>query len=109
MAVRVLPEARGDLREVIRHYRSINPPALGKGLAGRVLDAFRRAVESVESMPLSRPEHPDIADARWVLLERFPYIAFYTVKDGDVVVVAVEYASRDYVERIANRVRFQEP
>ena len=29
--------------------------------------------------------------------------AFYTVKDGDAVVVAVEYATRDYVDRITKR------
>lgn len=49
--------------------------------------------------------HPHILGARWVLLEGFPYMTFYAVKDGDVVVVAVEYASRDYVDRIADRVR----
>ncbi|HEV3194229.1 MAG TPA: hypothetical protein VGY54_27175 [Polyangiaceae bacterium] len=51
---RVLPEARTDLREAIRHYRAIKPPAVGKELAARVLDAFKQAVQSVEAMPLSR-------------------------------------------------------
>jgi hypothetical protein len=44
MSVRVLPKARGDLREAIRHYRAIKPPAIGKQLAGRVLDAFKQAM-----------------------------------------------------------------
>jgi plasmid stabilization system protein ParE len=105
MSVRVLPKARSDLREAIRHYRAIRPPAIGKQLAGRVLEAFKHAMASVEAMPLSRPEHPDIVGARWVQLERFPYVAFYTVKDGGVVVVAVEYATRDYVERVEERIR----
>jgi plasmid stabilization system protein ParE len=109
MAIRVLPDARSDLREAIRHYRAIKPPAAGKGLAARVLDAFKGAVQSVEAMPLSRPEHPDIPGARWVLLEYFPYIAFYTVKGSDIVVVAVEYASRDYVDRVVERVRHGHP
>jgi hypothetical protein len=30
-------------------------------------------------------------------------MVFYTVVDGDVVVVAVEYATRDYVDRITRR------
>jgi len=30
-------------------------------------------------------------------------VLFYTVVDGNVVVVAVEYATRDYVDRIARR------
>jgi plasmid stabilization system protein ParE len=105
MASRVLPEARADLREAIRHYRAVKPPALGKQLAARVLDAFKQAVRSIEEMPLAQPEHPDIPGARWALFRDFPYIAFYTVKGSDVVVVAVEYATRDYVDRVTNRVR----
>ena len=54
-------------------------------------------------MPLSRPEHPDIPNARYVIFPRFPYLAFYTVKGDDIVVVSVEYATRDYVERVAKR------
>jgi plasmid stabilization system protein ParE len=54
-------------------------------------------------MPLSRPEHPDIRGARFVLFEGFPYLAFYAVKGRDVVVVSVEYATRDYVDRVAKR------
>jgi plasmid stabilization system protein ParE len=104
MAIRVLPEASSDLRDAIRHYRAVKPPAVGKQLATRVLDAFKQAVASVESMPLSRPEHPDIRGARWVLLERFPYMAFYTVREGEVVIVAVEYASRDYIDQVVHRI-----
>jgi plasmid stabilization system protein ParE len=104
MAIRVLPEARGDLRDAIRHYRAVKPPAVGKQLATRVLDAFKRAVASVASMPFSRPEHPDIPSARWVLLERFPYMVFYTLREGEMVIVAVEYTSRDYIERVLDRV-----
>jgi plasmid stabilization system protein ParE len=109
MAVRVLPEARDDLRDAIRHYRAVHPPAVGKQLAARVLDAFKNAIASVESMPLSRPEHPDIPGARWVLLERFPYMAFYTTREGEVVVVALEYASRDYIDRVASRLQRRGP
>jgi plasmid stabilization system protein ParE len=105
MASRVLPEARADLREAIRHYRSVKPPALGKQLAARVLDAFKQAVQSVEEMALAQAEHPDIPGARWVLLRDFPYVAFYTVKGSEMVVVAVEYATRDYVDRVRNRLR----
>lgn len=103
MATRVLPEARDDLRSAIRYYRDVKPPALGKQLAARVMAAFREAIRLVAPMPLGRPEHPDIPGARYVMLGRFPYMAFYTVRDGDVVVVAVEYATRDYVARITKR------
>jgi plasmid stabilization system protein ParE len=54
-------------------------------------------------MPLSRPEHPHIPGARYVLFQGFPYMPFYTAVDANVVVVAVEYATRDYVDRITRR------
>jgi plasmid stabilization system protein ParE len=103
MATRVLPQARDDLRNAIRYYRNVKPPVLGKQLADRVMAAFREAVELIAAMPLGRPEHPDIPDARYVIFNGFPYLAFYTIKDGDVVIVAIEYATRDYVARIAKR------
>jgi plasmid stabilization system protein ParE len=59
----------------------------------------------VESVPLGCPEHPNISGARYVLFEDFPYLAFYTVRGEDVIIVAVEYATRDYVDRIAKRTK----
>ena len=103
MATRVLPEARDDLRDAIRYYRNVKPPVLGKQLATRVMAAFKEAVGLIAAMPLSRPEHPDIPGARYVMFHGFPYMLFYTVVDGDVVVIAVEYATRDYVDRITRR------
>jgi hypothetical protein len=69
MTVRVLPKACGDLRETIGHYSAVKPSAIGKQIASRVLETFKQAIASVEGRPLSRPEHPDIAGARWVLSE----------------------------------------
>ncbi len=103
MATRVLPDARDDLREAVRYYRNIKPPVLGKQLATRMMAAFKEAVVRAASMSLGRPEHPDIPGARYVMFERFPYMLFYTVLERDVVVVAVEYATGDYVDRIARR------
>jgi len=103
MTSRILPEARDDLREAVRYYREIKPPALGKHLATRMTTAFKDAVGRAASMSLGRPEHPEIPGARYVMLEGFPYMLFYTVIDQDIVVVAVEYATRDYVDRIARR------
>ena len=103
MAVWILPEARDDLREAARYYRTIPPPALGRQLAAGLLAAFRDAVSKGESFGLSRAEHPDIPLARFVVFARFPYLAFYTVKERDLFVVSVEHASSDYVERGARR------
>jgi len=77
MTTRVLPEARDDLRNAIRYYRSVNPPVLGKELAVRVMGAFREALEIVTAMPLGRPEHPDIPGARYVIFNGFPYLALF--------------------------------
>ncbi|NOU29826.1 MAG: type II toxin-antitoxin system RelE/ParE family toxin [Polyangiaceae bacterium] len=103
MAVRLLPEARDDLREAVKYYRKVSPPVLGKQLAQRVLAAFRECLEGVASAPNSRPLHPDIPGVRFVGLRGFPYIAFYAVHSEDVVVVAVEYATSDYESRVAAR------
>ena len=105
MAPRILPEARDDLRGAIRYYRNVKPPVLGRQLAARVMAAFKEAIRLIASMPLSRPEHSDIPGARYVMFQAFPYMMFYTVIDGGVVVVAVEYATRDHVDRIAGRTR----
>ena len=73
-------------------------------IAARVLAAFKHAVEAAASRPLARPEHPDIPGARHVMFDGFPYLAFYAVNGDGVVVVAVEYATREYVGRVASRV-----
>ena len=62
-------------------------------------------LHSVVHGAASRPEHPDIPGARWVLLARFPYVAFYTVKEAEGVIVALEHASRDYIDRVVDRIR----
>jgi len=103
VAVHVVPEAREDLREAVRHYRSIRPPAVGRLLAVRALAAFREAARSIAETPLGRPEHPDIPGGRFVQMDPFPYLVFYTVEKAQVVIVAVEHARRDYVERITKR------
>jgi len=104
MTARVLREARDDLRDAVRYYRNVKPPALGRQLAAKVLAAFREAVELVAEAPLARPEHPEIPGARYVVFKGFPYLVFYAVKETEVVVVAVEYATRDYVARITPRI-----
>jgi plasmid stabilization system protein ParE len=103
MTARILPEAREDLREAVRYYRSIRPPALGRQLAERVLAAFRDATRQITESPLARPEHPDIPGARFVQLQSFPYLVFYAVGERTVIIVSVEYATRDYVARITGR------
>ena len=101
MVVRVLAEARADLREAARYYRHVPPPALGRKLAARLLEAFGDAVRSAEAFGAFRAEHPDIPLAHFVPLPGFPYLLFYTVaKDGDVFVISVEYATSDYVDRV---------
>jgi plasmid stabilization system protein ParE len=105
MATRVLPEARDDLRTAVRYYRDIKPPVLGKQLAVRMMAAFKEAVGYAASMSLARPEHPELPGARYVMFQGFPYMLFYTVLERDVVVVAIEYATRDYVDRIAQRIQ----
>jgi hypothetical protein len=95
MRIRGLPEARDDLREAVAYYRHIKPPAIGKLLAERVLAAFKQAVGSVQTMPLSRPEHPDV---RQLPVPRVLHDQGSGHRGG-----RVEYATRDYADRIAKR------
>jgi plasmid stabilization system protein ParE len=104
MALRVLREARDDLRDVARFYRAIPPPRVGRQLAARVLSEFNASLQTVVAMPLSRPEHPDIPGVRYVLFPNLPYLAFYVVAGPDVVVVAVEHGVSDYAARVLRRV-----
>jgi hypothetical protein len=79
MAARVLREARDELRDAATFYRAIPPPRVGRQLAARILSEFTASVRNVVAMPLSRPEHPDIAGVRYVLFPKLPYILFYVV------------------------------
>jgi plasmid stabilization system protein ParE len=76
MAIRVLPEARDDLRDAASYYRALSPPKVGRELAARILQDFRHALAAVADMPLSRQEHPEIPGVRWVHFGTFPYFAF---------------------------------
>ena len=101
----VRPEARADLRDAARYYRNVAPPALGKKLAARLMTSFRDCIHTIEALAHTRPEHPDIPGARFVAFPGFPYLVFYTVNDdGNIYVVAIEYATSDYVEQVPTRV-----
>lgn len=100
----VLPAALAELREAARYYRNVPPPAVGKQLARRLMDSFTHCVRAIEEFGTTRPEHPDIPGARFVAFAVFPYLAFYTVRDdGQIVVVSIEYATSDYVDRVTAR------
>ncbi|MGH7294649.1 MAG: type II toxin-antitoxin system RelE/ParE family toxin [Polyangiaceae bacterium] len=103
MAVRVLADARDDLRDAAAYYRAIPPPRVGRQLAARVVRAFNLALAGIAAMPLSRQEHPDLPGVRWVQLPTLPYLAFYLVDGADVVVLAVEHDASDYAARVQRR------
>lgn len=104
MGLRVLEAASDDLEDVVRFYRAIPPPKVGRQLAARVITEFKQAMANVIPMPLSRPVHPDIPGVRYVPFPKLEYTAFYVVEGKDVVVVAVEHSASDYVEGVRRRV-----
>ena len=73
-------------------------------LAARVVAASTEAIRNSAGMPDSSPMHPDIPGSRFIALRGFPYLVFYTVTGPELVVLAVEYATRDYVARVTARV-----
>lgn len=103
MAVRVLREARDDLRDAAKFYRAIPPPNVGRQLAARVIGEFKDSLPTVVAMPLSRPEHPEIPGVRYVPFPKLPYLVFYVVDGNDIVVIAVEHEASDYADRVLRR------
>lgn len=83
-----LPAARLDVIEARDWYA-----ARGAGLGEAFVAEIDRQVLRIADAPSRAPVI--LADARRVLLRRFPYALFYRVVDGDAFVLACFHASRD--------------
>lgn len=82
------PEARSELRESIRYYRS-QEPDLGR----RFLAAVRETVELIRMLPLMfRIVEADFHQCR---VFRFPFGLIYRVRNDQVQIVAVMHLHRE--------------
>ncbi len=83
-----LPAARLDVIEARDWYED-----RGAGLGEAFVAEIDRQIGRIAAAPLSAPVI--LADARRVLLRRFPYALFYRVVGDDAFVLACFHASRD--------------
>lgn len=84
----IWPEAEDEVGETARWYE-LQETGLGRDF----LRAFRAATAALRRTPF----HYQLvfADARRVLLRRFPYAVFFEVHGSEVVVLACMHTARD--------------
>lgn len=89
LPVVVLPEAKAESTEAAQWYESART---GQGDA--FLDALDAALLQISEHPERYPSWGKGRPFRRMLLPRFPYLIFYTVRDTCVEVHAVAHTSR---------------
>jgi plasmid stabilization system protein ParE len=84
-----LPEARDDIDAAYVGYEQQQT-----GLGGRFLESVRDQVARIQANPaLYGVVHQDVRAAP---IRRFPYVVYYRIEGGQVVVVAVQHGSRGW-------------
>ena len=83
-----LPEARDDIDAAYLHYERRRT-----GLGDQFVDELRKAVARIEGSPLLYGEV--FEDIRAAMLRRFPYIIYYQVKPGRLLILAVRHGGDD--------------
>ena len=76
------PEARRELFETIQYYES-ESPGLGEAFLRIVEDGIEQLLAFPESAPVLRGR------VRRKVLRRFPYSLLYSIRDGEIRVLAV--------------------
>lgn len=84
----IRPEAAEEVSDAAHWYESQE-----RGLGREFLRAFRAATAVLRRSPLLY--QPVVAQARRVLVRRFPYGVIYEVHGPDVVVLSCIHTSRD--------------
>jgi toxin ParE1/3/4 len=83
----LLAEARAEALETFRWYEKQR-----RGLGPIFRGALNEAIQRIRDAPLAYP--PLYRDLRRVLVERFPYAAFYRITPEAIVVVGVIHGRR---------------
>jgi plasmid stabilization system protein ParE len=83
---RIEPQARDELREAKRWYDEQKP-----GLGAELLDAVRTAVGRIQQSPHGFPLYAGFSDIRRAVVERFPYIVIYLVRNGVIRILVVAH------------------
>lgn len=89
MKVRLLPEAREELRASARWYEEKR-----RGLGADLMAVIDEALARVAEQPEACPSWGTDRTYRTQLVRRFPYTIFFRMRDGEVEVVAFAHQKR---------------
>ncbi len=89
LRIAVDPEAESEIDEAAAWYEA-RRTGLGLEFLAAVDRAFSSITGNSERFPVWKQGHP----FRRYLLKRFPYVVFYEIEDGRVVIWAVAHAHR---------------
>ena len=87
--LRIAPEAEEELAAAAEWYEARRP-----GLGLELVAVIDRAFDAILEAPLSYAVWRDDRPYRRKVVERFPYVVFFTLERGAVTVVAVAHARR---------------
>ncbi|HRI70174.1 MAG TPA: type II toxin-antitoxin system RelE/ParE family toxin [Polyangium sp.] len=87
--INVLDEAAEELLSAAKWY-----DAERHGLGDQLLADVNLAFMAIEENPMTWPAAPGSRGARRLLCKRFPYVAYYVVRDSIIWIVAVAHTSR---------------
>ena len=87
--LRVAPEAEEELAAAAEWYEA-RRPGLGVELVASIDGAFEEILAAPLSCAVWWPNRP----YRKKIIRRFPYVIFFTLDDGAVIVVAIAHARR---------------
>lgn len=87
--IHILEEAAEELRAAADWY-----DAERSGLGDDLLIEADRVLVAIQEAPTTWPLAPESRVARRLMFKRFPYFAYYLVRDNDIWVVAFVHTSR---------------
>jgi toxin ParE1/3/4 len=86
--VRFSAPARADIDRIFLYVRKTNPAA-----AARVTRGIRLATQQLADFPLMAPE-TDLSAVHAKLAIPYPYVIFYTIRRGEVLILHIRHAAR---------------
>ena len=88
MKLRFTPRARDDLVEIADFLRERNPRA-----ALQVRAAILNSLQMIARYP-SAGRLQTTARIRKLVVRRYPYLVYYTLRDQEIIVLSVKHAAR---------------
>ncbi|TFF24793.1 type II toxin-antitoxin system RelE/ParE family toxin [Jiella endophytica] len=89
LTLRYTPRALVELDEILEYIGEQSPNG-----ADKVRNRLRGIIDFLCSYPLAG-QATDLPMLRRIVARPYPYLIFYQVLDGEIVVIAVRHAARD--------------